>query len=307
MSVLDPDRACSIVSHPHYCRHYGIAGLTIRIQADRPITNETFRKELGAFEVAGPGDDVVFFRHHFALPHLQADRLGREVYRKPPWIIYRQEDAWVYLGIRPGLDLPVLSQVGILNSDHTDGDIYSADDTMFRAGQLGSLGLFSRDQVILAHVLADRQGCYFHGAGVILEGQGLLFVGHSEAGKSTIAKMLQDEAEILCDDRIVVRRWTEGFRIHGTWNHSAVPIVSPKSAPLRALFMLEKAHTNRIIPIPDRKEVVRRLPFYVTKALVTADWWEKTFDLLANLVREVPVYRLQFDRSGGVKDLLRAL
>ena len=65
----------------------------------------------------------------------------------------------------------------------------------------------------------------------------MLFVGHSEAGKSTIVKMLKGQAKILCDDRIIVRKWPEGFRIHGTWGHGEVPDVSPDSAPLeRDLF-----------------------------------------------------------------------
>ena len=54
-------------------------------------------------------------------------------------------------------------------------------------------------------------------------------------------------------------------------------------------------------------EVARRLPFLVIKPLVTADWWEKTFDTLEKLVREVPAYRLRFDLSGRVADVLADL
>ena len=83
-------------------------------------------------------------------------------------------------------------------------------------------------------------------AAVILNGQGLIFVGHSEAGKSTTAAMLKNvgvgaglvpalegdhkgsplQVEILCDDRNIVRRWEEGWRVHGTWSHGDVPEVS---------------------------------------------------------------------------------
>jgi ABC-type cobalamin/Fe3+-siderophores transport system ATPase subunit len=156
-------------------------------------------------------------------------------------------------------------------------------------------------------VLADRQGCYFHTAGMIVNGQGLLFMGHSGAGKSTVVKMLMDEGEILCDDRIIARRWPEGFKVHGTWSHGEIPIVSNASAPLRAILLLEKAPANRLIPINDRGEIVRKLPFFVVKPLVTADWWEKTLDLVGQIIREVPVYRLQFDKSGQVKEVLKQL
>ena len=84
-------------------------------------------------------------------------------------------------------------------------------------------------------------------------GQGLLFVGHSEAGKSTTVKMLQGKAEILCDDRNIVRRWPEGFRVHGTWSHGEVPLVSAASAPLSAIFFLHKSKQNRLMRLRTAK------------------------------------------------------
>jgi hypothetical protein len=142
---------------------------------------------------------------------------------------------------------------------------------------------------------------------MIVNGQGLLFVGHSGAGKSTILKQLQEEGEILCDDRLIVRRWPEGFRVHGTWSHGDVPIVSNASAPLRAILLLEQDAANRLIPLESRGEVVQSLPLFIIKPLITADWWEKTLDLVGHIAREVPVYRLQFDKSGQVKALIHEL
>jgi hypothetical protein len=63
------------------------------------------------------------------------------------------------------------------------------------------------------------QGFWAHAAGFVMDSKGLLFVGHSDAGKSTMMKMLRSQGEMLCDDRIIVRRWQDGFRIHGTWSH----------------------------------------------------------------------------------------
>ena len=45
----------------------------------------------------------------------------------------------------------------------------------------------------------------------------------------------------------------------------------------------------------------------VIKPLVTADWWEKTLDLAGALAATVPMYRLRFDRSGAIVELLRRL
>jgi hypothetical protein len=172
---------------------------------------------------------------------------------------------------------------------------------------LTSLTRFPTDQIIFTRVLADIQGCILHCAGMILDGHGFAFAGHSEAGKSTTVEMLRPHGEILCDDRNILRRYPDGWRIYGTWSHGDVPDVSPNSAPLRAILLLEQAPFNRLTRITDRREIVRRLPFLIVKPLVDAGWWEKTLDLVGHIAREVPVYRLQFDRSGEVWEVLREL
>ncbi len=279
----------------------------MRVQADLPLSENTFGPKFDPFRLSRPGSDVVSLHHHFSLPDLRGDDLGERVYRHVPWEIRRRDDSWVYLGILPDSEDPSLHRVAMFNRDHSAGRIFNPTDEYFRAGNLEALTMFPTDQIWLARVLADREACYIHSAGMILDGQGLLFVGHSEAGKSTTVTMLRSEGEILCDDRIVVRRWPEGFRIHGTWSHGDVPVVSSASAPLRAVLFLEQAPENRLVPVQDRREVVRQLPFYVVRPLVTADWWQKTLDLLGALAREVPAYRLRLDKSGKVLGVLKQL
>jgi len=196
--------------------------------------------------------------------------------------------------------------VAIFDEGYKQGSIY-CNPTVYERGELQSLTTLTSDQVLLAHVLSSRQGCFVHASGIVIDGQGFLFVGHSEAGKSTMLKMLRNHGEILCDDRIIVRRWPEGFRIHGTWSHGELPDVSPASAPLRAILFLEKALDNQLIPIEDNKEKLGLLLSHVVKPMVTADWWEKTLDLAEKIVHEVPIYRLQFDKSGQVVEVLKQL
>ena len=286
---------------------YAIGGLTVTIHSDLEITEYTFSRKLIPFQVEHQSSDNLILHHHFSLPDPAGLILEDQVFRSPPWAIYKTQNGWIYLGIPPKPDDPTLHRIVLYNHDHTLGHIHNPDGEIFRQGNLPSLSLFPTDQIWLARVLADRQGCFLHAAGMILNGQGLLFVGHSGGGKSTLVTILQEGGEILCDDRIIVRRWPEGFRIHGTWSHGDVPIVSPNSAPLRAILLLEQSHHNRLIPITDRKEIVRTLPFFVVKPLLTVDWWEKTLDLIGHIAREVPVYRLQFDKSGSVRQLLKEL
>jgi hypothetical protein len=286
-------------------RYYEIGGITIQVESDLPMTDTTFHPKFKLFEVGGPGEDMVSIRHHFDLPDLDNKGLGEERYRKAPWAIYEKGEAWIYLGISPDATSDRLHRVVVFNRDHTRARIHNDGERTFRKGDLHSLTLFPSDQILVARLLADRQGFYLHSAAVILGEDGLLFVGHSEAGKSTISTMLKDHAELLCDDRNIVRRWPEGFRAHGTWSHGDVPIVSASSAPLKAIMFLEQAQENRLAPLTDRQVIIRKLLACLIKPFVTADWWKKSLTLVEQVAREVPCYTLWFDKSGTVVDVLQ--
>ncbi|MFB0564458.1 MAG: hypothetical protein ACETWK_02115 [Candidatus Aminicenantaceae bacterium] len=291
----------------NHCRYYKIAGITIQVHSDLPITDKTFHPKFRLFEVQEPGKDNISLRHHFYLPDLNEKDLGEEVYRRTPWAIYRKNGSWIYVGISDNKRNNRIHQVAVFNHDHTRPVIYNSEDRAFRRGGLHSLTLFPTDQILLARILADKKGCCLHSSGVIFDGKGLLFVGHSEAGKSTMVKMLKDKAKILCDDRMIVRRWEDGFRIHGTWSHGEVPDVSPASAPLKAILFLHKDGENRLVQHNSKRDAVSKLLPCLVKPLVTADWWEKTLALVEMIVGEVPCYSLCFDKTGRVEDVLKSL
>ncbi len=288
-------------------RYYGIAGLTIEVESDLPLTDATFHPKFQAFEVDGPGEDVITIRHHFSLPDLHGWDLGEEIYRRAPWAIYRKGSNWIYLGILPHEGNEQVYRVAVFNSDHTKATLHNSGEEMFRRGGVGSLTMFPTDQIVLSRVLANRDGCYLHASGAVLEGEGLLFVGRSGAGKSTMVKLLQGQAEILCDDRVIVRSWPDGFKVHGTWSHGEVPHVSPSSAPLKAMLFLQQADHNCLVPLDDRQGVIKGILACLIKPLGTADWWDKILPLVGKMARELACYTLHFDKGGQVVDLLREL
>ncbi|HPZ09232.1 MAG TPA: hypothetical protein PL110_14075, partial [Candidatus Eremiobacteraeota bacterium] len=289
-------------------RYYRCADITIQVDSELPINKDTFHAKIKAFEVNGPGKENIFIKHHFYLPDIKEKDLEKEYYRKPPWAIYKKGGNWIYLGISNIEGDNSLRQVAVFNNDYTRGNIYNPNKEMFYCMKnSGSIAFFPSDQLLLARVMANRNGFYLHSAGVILDKKGLLFAGPSTAGKSTMVKMLKGRAEILCDDRIIIRRWSEGFKIYGTWSHGEVPDVSPNSAPLRVIFFLEKSKENKIIPLKDKKEITKRLLLNLIRPFVTVDWWEKTLTVLEKASLEVPCYILKFDKSGKIIKLLEEL
>jgi hypothetical protein len=295
-------------------RYYEIAGITIQVESDLPFADDTFDPKFETFRRDGPGPDTVVIRHHFELPEHDLKAGGEEVYRRPPWAIWRMPDgSWVYEGIAPQTDDPSLHLAALFSGDYGRGDVYAPAGSAqwWAAGRLKSLTTFPSDQVWIAQLLADRKACYLHSGGIAVDGKGLLFVGHSDAGKSTTMRLVKaalgDRAEVLCDDRNIVRRWPDGFHAHGTWSHGDVPSISASGPPLLAILFLEQSSSNEIVLLAERKEVWRRLLVTLIKPLVTADWLNKQIDLLQRLVVEVPAYTMHFDRSGAIVPKLESL
>jgi len=288
-------------------RYYRIADITIQVDSDLPISENTFHPKFKKFEINDHSENIISIRHHFWSPYLDNKNLGKEIYRKPPWVVYKKDDFWIYAVIPPEKTDKSLRNITVFNFDHTRARIYNDREEIFLKGGLPSLTLFPTDQILLARILADRQGCFFHSCGVNFEDKGMLFAGRSGTGKSTIAILLKDKADILCDDRIIVRSRPAGFTIYGTWSHGDVPDISAGSAPLRAILFLEKSNENRINYLKNKKDILNRLLSCLIKPFVTVDWWEKTLVLVNGIIQEVPCYELKFDKSGKMVDLLKKL
>ena len=288
-------------------RFFEFAGLTIQVDSDLPVGDETFIPFIRLFEAETPGEDIIRFRHHFHLPSLEGAELGTKVYQADAWTIYKKGGSWIYFEGAQNGNLAKSQKIAVVNNAHTRARFYHVSDLAFRRGSLSSLSLLPTDQILLARILADRQGCFLHACGVSFEGNGLLFVGHSEAGKSTVGKMYSGRGVLLCDDRMALRRWPDGYRIYGTWHPGELREVSPQSAPLAGIFFLEKADEIRIARIGEKTEIIRRLATCLIKPLATADWWEKVLTLLERIAEEVPCYNLRFDRSGRLVERLEHL
>jgi len=287
-------------------RYYEIGGLTVQVESDLPIADDTFHPKFKTFEVDGPGADAIVVRHHFGAQRPDEDALGRVVYDDAPWTIYRSPSGFTYLISVSGHEA---ESIVVANPDHSVIDVFNGPfgEELYRAGGLTALTLMTTDQIVLARALAERRACFVHSCGAIVDGRGLLFVGHSGAGKSTMMSLLEAEGTALCDDRNIVRVWDDGVRVHGCWSHGEVPVVSAASGPLAAVLFLRQADTNRLVPLASSRDVLGRLVPCVIKPLVTADWWERTLDVVERVVDDVPCYVAEFDQSGAIVPLLRGL
>ncbi len=151
------------------------------------------------------------------------------------------------------------------------------------------------DEVVFLARLARGRGVLVHGCGVTYQGRGILFLGTSGSGKTTIAGFWKNlpGAVVLSDERIVIRKEPGEYRIFGTpWNAGGGS-AAPASAPLESIFILEQAPRTILADISSSSAVaqmmVRAFP-----AMWDQEGLEFAVRFLAQLSEQVPVRRLQF-------------
>jgi len=292
-------------------RFYELAGATVQVDADLPITRNTFGLKFEGFRASGPGPKHIEIHHHFSLPENEGLDFGRQVYRRPPWAIYKKGEAWIYAGIYPGEGDGRLHRIIIFSGDHTRAHVFHPSPDLFLQGGHESLMLVSSDQIFLARILPRWGAAFIHGASVILNGKGFLFLGPSAAGKSTIVEMLAEKAsgrlKILCDDRSIIKKGDRGFEVFGSWSHGDVQTVSKDGGPLAGVFFLRQSGQNYLEPREKSQALLADLLGRFVRPLLSVDWWSDVLDLAGGLLDKVPFYDLNFDLSGEITGFIEDL
>jgi hypothetical protein len=159
------------------------------------------------------------------------------------------------------------------------------------------------DQLLLTFALAQKEGALIHSSGVDFHGRGFIFSGRSGAGKSTLSRNFALKGyEVLSDDRIVVRRIDNSFRIFGTpWSGEA-GIARNKDLPLDGIFFIRHGTEHVIKKITPTEAVERLMP------VTSIPWFDEKIMLsilsfCEDVVSHVPAYELSFTPDIGVVDL----
>lgn len=147
-----------------FIKYYQVAGITICLESDLPITPKTFHPKFKLFEVDGPGQDNVIIHHHDQFPEklCHPSLPGKEIHRKDQWQIIKDERAWIYK-YTPILPSDIgYPTTGIFSLDHSKVDIYCSelDKTKYANACFQALTLFNSDQILFSKLLSDRKGGY---------------------------------------------------------------------------------------------------------------------------------------------------
>jgi hypothetical protein len=163
-------------------------------------------------------------------------------------------------------------------------------------------------ELILRAAILLTGGLILHASGLDDNGQGLLFVGHSGAGKSTQVGLWSQEpgVSILNEDRTAVRVNERGARCYGIpWGGNSA-IARNHAAPLAAILMLEQAPVNELQPLAPTAAAS------LLSARAFLPYWDpalmrRALENLSALLQQVPVYRLRCRPERAVIPLVRSL
>lgn len=149
-------------------------------------------------------------------------------------------------------------------------------------------------RIIHSLILAKQGGFLLHAASAIRFGRAFLFAGVSGAGKTTISSLAPPDATLLTDEiSYVVRKNGESCACGTPFAGELARAGENVSAPIKAVFLLEKGPENRIEDISEAEAVrsmLRNVLFFADDAALV----NEVFDSVCGFVNQVPVRRLIF-------------
>ncbi len=160
-------------------------------------------------------------------------------------------------------------------------------------------------RIVHTLILARQGGFLVHAASAIRGGKAFLFSGVSGAGKTTISRLAPPDATLLTDEISYVRREGNQYMAYGTPFAGELARVGENcSAPLSALFLLEKGSQNRIEPI-GTTEAIQRLLRNILFFADDAELVNLVFQSACEFASLVPIHRLVFVPDQRVWDIIR--
>jgi len=281
---------------------FTIAGIVFRIDSDKPLSALGLMERFGRF--AGDGSSLDILSLHWRDGDPDSVEFGQCLFDPGHiWRVHARADGepgWVVrINYQQGKGIQAAMTVSADWSDVKMVERISDGPSLLACGA-GEL-LF-RARVLFA------DGLVFHASGVDDHGRGILFVGHSGAGKSTQALMwcAAEGVVAMNDDRVAVRCLPDGPSIYGTpWGGSA-EIARNHRAPLRGIVVLEKASENELIAVSGEEAA----PLLLPRAFLP--YWDQGLmamaaDNLHAILRAAPVHRLRCRPEPAVMELVRGV
>jgi len=186
-------------------------------------------------------------------------------------------------------------------------------DPSFRTGTLTEAPLMPNRAIradgyplleyVVARLLARHDGALIHASTAIVDGRAYVFVGHSRAGKSTMAAIAEAAgAQIPTDDRTILTIRDGRPMAWGTPWHGSLIRKTPDGAPIEKFYLLQQAQIDRKEPL-SQAHAVKELFVRLIQPRLHGMEVQRTLEILERIAQKVPMARLHFRPTPAAFDL----
>ncbi len=282
-----------------------VADITLKIVEEKlPDSWGSFELPDSLSDFKGEKDADAVYKVHFGdapkvdLSNLVFDSTGL-------WKLYQSNGSFIVTLGSPVIDEePYIKAIAA--KDYSQGDIYINKSGTYSKELFSYPMRYPLDELLFINLLSRGRGIKVHACGLIDKGEGILFLGMSGDGKSTTARIWQDEENvtILNDERLIIRKKEGKFWVYGTPWHGDAYAASPESAPLKRIYFInhgKKNHQTRL----STKDAVARLIARCFPTFWDAKGMDFALEFGHELCRNVDVYELAFTPDKSVVDFVR--
>ncbi|MFC2175581.1 hypothetical protein ACFLR1_01255 [Bacteroidota bacterium] len=189
-----------------------------------------------------------------------------------------------------------LQQVAELNEDLNVWNIYS--EPVMEAGEKKIFPLlYPMGPLVMYYLAAKFDAIMIHGSGISDNGDAHIFTGVSGQGKTTMAKLWFDAgAEVLNDDRLIIRKENNGYRVYNTPMFYAD---KSRSAKLAAIHSIYHAPSNSLTKLNGIEAVSAVMPNLIQHGY-SSDLISHHLNFVSEMIGKIPVYKLGFKPDQGI-------
>jgi hypothetical protein len=282
-----------------------IADIVIEVKSPYSASELGIQKRLGGF-LREPGDPVsvvsIVWKESAGVPEPK----GEMIYDPGGiWRMYRHGVNY-YAAIKYSDDHVNAGSKGVLRTDSV-WETLTLTEAKNGANWESLLNIGASELVLRARILFV-DGLVFHACGVDDNGRGIVFSGHSGAGKTTLGQLWTSVSGVtgMNDDRIAIRVDKKGPVCYGTPWGGQSEIACDHSSPLSAIFLVEQALENNIKALSSAVSA----PMLLARTFLP--YWDRDLmdRAMANMNRilgTTPVYLLRCRPEAEVIDLVRSV
>lgn len=166
-----------------------------------------------------------------------------------------------------------------------------------------SIAILEGLRILLSVSAPHFNATFLHACGIVKDGNGYIFIGFPDSGKSTIAEFSQEDALVLSDDGIIIRRYGYRYRIFGTPYTDILGDTLRKGYILKKIFFIHKYMDTYIKYLsPARASsliLLHYIPYFRFFPVKSA---KIIFNIVTDICKSIPIYDLYFNKS---KDFLK--